>query len=166
LKLTALIILAITFLLTGQYVNLRMKKRVNSLNSLIILIESINSQISFSQKNIMQIIEESVSDGKKDLKMISELIKRQDSDFAENWKKTVELFGKDDCLNSEDKKILCSFGNELGVTDLEGQSNNCRLHIDLLKKQLDSAVKTVREKTRMNTAISLFLASVSVIIFY
>lgn len=155
-----------TFLITGQYVNQRMKKRVNSLNSLIILIETINSQISFSKKNIMQIIDESVSIEGKELRLIRELSKMRDVDFVENWKKSVELFGKFDCLSNDDKKILCSFGNELGVTDLQGQNNNCRLHIDLLKKQLNSATKAVVEKSRMNTAVSLFLASVSVIIFY
>ncbi len=72
----------------------------------------------------------------------------------------------DDSLDKEDAKILLSFGNSLGVTDVEGQENNCRLHILMLEKQLKTAEENLREKSKINTALSSFLAFASIIIFY
>lgn len=158
--------MATAFLTTGQYVNFRLKKRVDSLNNLIVLIENINSQITFSQKSIMNVINDSSSNNENELRIIKEFVKNQHLDLTDNWQNSVNSFGRYDCLNEEDRKILFSFGKELGTTDLQGQRNNCNLHIDLLKKQLESAAKTVREKSKMNTAVSFFLASVSVIILY
>ncbi len=153
-------------MLIGQFANLKIKKRVSALKDLVFLVENINSQIMFSKKNISEIISDLVCDHSIKLKIISELEKNCDNNFSENWHKSVTTFAKQDCLKSEDEKILLSFGKSLGVTDLQGQSNNCNLHIDMLKKQLNKAEEKMTEKTRINTAISSFMAVAAVIIFY
>ncbi len=153
-------------ILTGQYANKSMKKRVLSLKQLIVFVENVNSQISFSKKTIQEIIRELSCSGEMKLKTITELAKKKDGDFSENWRNSVRDFSTDDCLNNEDVKILTSFGNSLGVTDLDGQINNCRLHINMLEKQLKDAEEKLKEKSKVNTAMSMFLAMASVIIFY
>lgn len=153
-------------LLSGQLVNRRMKKRVSSLEELIIFIEGINSQISFSKRSITDIITELSCFGGIKLKTICDLSDSENPDFSEKWKNSVEKFSSDDCLKKEDEKILLSFGRSLGVTDLQGQSNNCRLHISMLEKQLEKARKELEEKSKTNSALSLFMALAVIIIFY
>lgn len=154
------------FLAAGQLANRRMKKRVSSLEELIILIEGINSQISFSKRSITDIISDLSCFGEMKLKTMRELSLSENPDFSEKWKKSVESFSSDDCLKKEDEKILLSFGRSLGVTDLQGQSNNCRLHISMLEKQLEKARKELEEKRKTNSALSLFMALAVIIIFY
>ena len=166
LKITALVFLASAFVLTGQYANIRLKKRLSSLENLVIFIEGINSQISFSQNNITDIMKNLNDSANHNLKIINELIDMSGNDFTKNWEKSVEMFSRYDCLNKEDKNILLSFGKTLGVTDLQGQSNNCRLHIGMLNRQLSSARENVRDRSKINTAISAFFAVAAVIIFY
>ncbi len=150
----------------GQYANLRMRKRISSLKQLIILVEGINSQISYSRRNISEIIEDlSFGEGTK-LKTICELINNKSIDFSENWRNSFMEYSSNDCLNEDDKKILLSFGKVLGVTDLQGQNSNCLLHKTMLEKQLKNAEDKLKEKSQINTALSSFLALASVIIFY
>lgn len=154
------------FILAGQLVNKRIKKRVASLEEMILFIEGINSQISFSRNNIETIINDLSSVGDMKLKTICELSKNNNSDFSEKWRDAVEKYYREDCLKTEDKKILISFGKSLGVTDLQGQSSNCRLHLSMLEKQLAKAQKEVEEKLKTNSALSLFMALAVVIILY
>ncbi len=142
-----------------------MKKRISSLQQFIIFIEGINSQISFSKRNIEEIIYDLSCIGETKLKTICELSKNDNPDFSGKWRESVEKFSADDCLKGEDGKILLSFGKSLGVTDLQGQSSNCRLHIAMLEKQLVKAQQEFDEKSKTNSALSLFLALAVIIIF-
>lgn len=143
-----------------------MRKRISSLNQLIVLIENVDSQISFSKKTIQEIIENISLKEEMKLKMICELSRDESGDFLSAWRNSVKSFYSDDCLDKEDAKILLSFGNSLGVTDVEGQKNNCRLHISMIEKQLKTAEENLKEKSKINTALSSFLALASIIIFY
>lgn len=154
------------FILSGQYINKRMRKRISSLKILLVFIENINSQISFSKKTIQEIIQSVSSKEEMKLKMICELSGDKSGDFLGAWRNAVSRFYSEDCLNKEDAKILLSFGNSLGVTDVEGQENNCRLHISMIEKQLKYAEDNLKEKSKINTALSSFLALASFIIFY
>lgn len=162
----ALSLPATVFILAGQLVNKRIKKRVTSLEEMIIFVEGINSQILFSKNNIETIISDLSHACEIKLKTICELSKNNNPDFPEKWRNSVEKFYRDDCFKTEDKKILISFGKNLGVTDLQGQSNNCRLHLSMLEKQLIRAQKDAEEKLKTNSALSLFLALAVVIILY
>lgn len=157
---------AAVLLMLGQLANGRMKKRVTALEELIIFIEGINSQISFSKRNIEEIISDLSCGSERKLKTICELSESNNPDFSEKWRESVERFYFDDCLKKEDEKILLSFGKSLGVTDLQGQKNNCALHISMLEKQLEKAQTELTSKTKTNTAMSLFIALAVIIIFY
>ena len=158
MKVSALLIIAAVIMLTGQYLNMKLKKRVLSLKRFILLIEGIDSQIIFSKRKILQIIEELISKDENYLKTMSALVVMDDGNFLENWQKAIDENSKCDAFNDEDKKIIMSFGKSLGVTDLDGQNKNCRIHIELLKKQLLSAETDVKEKLKINTAVSSFFA--------
>jgi len=152
-------------ILAGQYVNRRMKKRIFSLRQLIVLIENIDSHISYSRKNIFEIISDLIGREEVKLRIMSELIKCDNGNFSDNWKNSVENFSSEDCLNKEDENILKSFGKSLGITDTNGQTSNCRLHKVMLEKQLNDAEEKLKEKSKVNTAVSFFLAVSAVIIF-
>ncbi len=141
-----------------------MRKRILSLNNYIFLVESINSQIMYSQKDIIQIINELTCSGDIDLIAMHELNKENVMDFDESWKKAIVTYGKRDGLIKNDEKILISFGLALGTTDVVGQNNNCRLHIDMLKKQLLSAEDNFKSRSKIVTAISVCSALIVLII--
>ena len=165
MKIIALFLVAMVLILAGQYANLRMKKRIVSLRQLIVMIENIDSHISFSRKTIGEIISNLICGEKVKLKVMSELLKCDNGNFSDNWKNSVENFSSEDCLNIDDKNILLSFGKSLGITDTKGQTSNCMLHKAMLEKQLNEAEEKLKEKEKVNTAVSFFLALSAVIIF-
>ena len=165
-RMIALFLVGSFFVLTGQHFNKRMRKRISSLKQLLVFIENINSQISFSKMTIQEIIGSITLKEEMKLKMIDELSRDENGDFQSAWRNSVNTYYSDDSLDKEDAKILLSFGNSLGVTDVAGQENNCRLHISMLEKQLAAAESNLKEKSKINTALSTFLALASVIIFY
>ena len=83
-----------------------MKKRIFSLRQLIVLIENIDSHISYSRKNIFEIISDLIGREEVKLRIMSELIKCDNGNFSDNWKNSVENFSSEDCLNKEDENIL------------------------------------------------------------
>ena len=89
INLLSIILVATVFILTGQYYNCRMRKRILSLNNYIFLVESINSHIMYSQKDIIQIINELTCSGDIDLIAMHELNKENVMDFDESWKKAI-----------------------------------------------------------------------------
>ena len=166
MKTTAILLIAVVSVLAGQYANIRMKKRISSLRDLIVLIEHIDSHISYSKNTIFEIIRDFTLSADVKLKIMSELIKSENMNFSDNWNVSIIKHYRYDCLNKEDEKILLSFGKALGVTDIRGQCSNCRLHKTMLEKQLDCAEEKLKEKSKVNTALSFFLALSVVIIFY
>lgn len=165
MKIVSVFLVSAVLVLIGQYANVRMKRRIVSLRELIILVENIDSHISYSKSTIQEIIEDLTSSADIKLKFLKELIKYESGNFSDNWRNSVRMFHGDDCLNKEDEKILLSFGNTLGVTDIKGQNSNCRLHRTMFEKQLNDAEEKLKEKSRVNTAVSFFLALSVVIIF-
>ncbi len=152
--------------MTGQHANFTLKKRISSLKQLVVLIEGLNSQISFTKKPVSEIISSMTCSGDVKLKTMCEFSKMSHENFFENWKKAIEKYYIFDCLSDEDSRILLSFGKNLGITDLDGQKNNCRLHLTMLEKQLSNAEKNLNEKAKINTALSAFFALAVMIIFY
>lgn len=112
----------------------------------------------------MQIIHEITSSDSVKLISMDNLVADMSSDFSEGWKNSIIKFGRTDSLCEDDKQILISFGYALGVTDLSGQTDNCRLHINMLKKQLVSAEEALKSKSRIITTISICCAFVVLII--
>ena len=143
-----------------------MRKRISSLNSYIFLVEGINSQIAYSKKNIIQIINELVGSGNISLHSMIELAKEKDIDFDECWKDVIVTYSRNDGLNKSDEKILLSFGSALGTTDIDGQNNNCKLHADMLKKQLLSAESELKSKSKIVTAMSICSGFIVLIILF
>lgn len=166
MKIIALALVSLVLVLIGQYANLRLKKRIASLKEYILLIESINSQISFSKKSISQIISDFIDKSNVNLKTLCELKEDMNINFHECWENAIEKYAGFDALNNEDKNILLSFGKNLGTTDLNGQINNSKLHVLMLEKQLKTAEENLSGKLKINTALSTVSALGLIIILY
>ncbi len=163
---TAVFIVAVSVLLIGQYLNSKIKKRIISLKHFILLLENINSQISFSKKNIDEIIHDFEYSSDVKMKTMCELNSNLNGNFHENWKCSIEKYAQQDCLSKEDINILLSFGKNLGTTDLQGQINNVKLHIGMLEKELKNAEDNLSGKLKINTALSTASALLLIIILY
>lgn len=81
-------------------------------------------------------------------------------DFSGAWRSGIDVSS---CgLNADDKRLLYSFGDALGTTDVSGQISLCRLHARLLEERLGQARREKEKKgkasTSLGTLAGVFLA--------
>lgn len=72
----------------------------------------------------------------------------ENSDFSLSWKKSL---GEMKTLSHDDVKLLYSFGEALGTTDVSGQVSICKLHAKLFEERLRQAKEDIRLHARMYT---------------
>lgn len=68
----------------------------------------------------------------------------------------VQLTAPSMHLAGEDRRLLLNFLQSLGATDLSGQMDHCRMHAELLGRQLEAARKDYGEKNRLYVSLGLF----------
>ena len=60
---------------------------------------------------------------------------------------------------------MCSFGEKLGITDVEGQLKHIELYKGLAKAHLDDSKKDITEKSRLYKTMGFFVgAAVALIV--
>lgn len=79
------------------------------------------------------------------------------------WEKAVKENIKKTALNEEDEKILVSFGQMLGNSDLDGQINNIRLTINHLKLQEQKAEESRKKYETMYMTLGM-LGGITIVI--
>ena len=137
MKFLGLISILISSILVGLYIRSVFKKRVESLEQTVNMIDLIESQLSYINTDVYVLLELLAHHrGLNQLSFLSDCLTRMSDgeDFDASWQESLQGFVSP--LNREDKDILCSFGYQLGKSDLQGQISNCKLHRERLSSQL------------------------------
>lgn len=140
MKSFGLILILLCSCLSGAMIKKQMNKRIVLLRKIQLFIEYIDTQIGFMNTDIISLLSSVNSNSNfGDLLFINECINNLSvtDSFEDAWIKSVKNFHSP--LKAEDKRILCSFGSQLGKTDTDGQISNCRLHIQQLENQITEA---------------------------
>lgn len=136
----------ICFVMTGQLLRLQFKGRVEYLEKTILMIEIIQTQLSFVNSDITSLLimlcENRSLNKLVFIKKCKELI-NNDIPFEKAWEESIKSFSSS--LSNNDKSILISFGSQLGKSDLQGQINNCLLHKQRLEFQLNNAQSQMKK---------------------
>lgn len=89
----------------------------------------------------------------------------QEHDFPHAWKTCVLSAWKQKNISMQEKDILLSFGQSLGISDIEGQISNCDTHIDLLNCALVKARDEKENKGKLCTTLGLLSGLGAAILF-
>lgn len=140
------LILVILTTLVGYSFSLRLHNRKEVLLSLVESFEKMKNLISFSGYDIDRVILLSFS-GVPGFDFDSS--ESSAKSLSERWEESVKSFIREAKLRTCDEEVLLRFGERLGVTDTEGQLNNCELYIGLLKELHISAKEEVENKSKL-----------------
>lgn len=164
MKIFSLILIFIFSASVGFYLKFRIQKREKSLEQCILLLENINTKISFTNADMSRIITDFSRDS--DLVFLRRFEGLEDiSNIKERWSRALKEGGFSDCLKKDDGDILLSFGNILGITDAAGQKNNCVIHIKLLENSLNEARDENIKKGKLVSSLCL-LTGLSIILLF
>ena len=74
---------------------------------------------------------------------------RAGKDFPAAWQKGIAGCGKGHGLKKEDLDLLASFGQGLGVTDVEGQVAHCALYLEMAEERYSQAKEEKGKKGKL-----------------
>ena len=74
-----------------------------------------------------------------------------------SWGNAVENIRGRYGLKPEDIDVIKGLGENLGVSDIEGQLSNCKLNIDMANTYLESAREEKKRKSKLYLMLGLFI---------
>ena len=80
------------------------------------------------------------------------------------WKKAVADISDGYALKHEYKQLLCSFGEKLGITDVEGQLKHIELYKGLANAHLDDSKNEIKQKSRLYKTMGFFVGTAAALV--
>ena len=161
LKFLLFVVLMLSSTFLGYWFALRLSRRSSDLLALTESLEKIKTHISFGSFEIARVICESFQNA-ENFEVFTDTT--GSNDFYMWWKKCVSALSMCTALNKEDKRLLYRFGENLGVTDTEGQLSHCDLYIKLFNVQLKKAREAEEKNTKLYKILGFSLGCTIVLI--
>ncbi len=129
--------------MAGMSARNQMKKRIVILRQFLLLLETVQTQISFINTDLFSLF--SYLSENKSINELTFVTKCFESlsktdDFELLWADCINNFKSP--LTKDDSAIILSFGRQLGKSDTEGQIRNCQIH----KYQIENQITDAEEK--------------------
>ena len=168
MKSFAIILTAAVICITGNYFSRLKIKRVKILESFVMFIKYLRTQMEFSKQPIERIIGQAVESGEfENCGFLGGCHKKIKSGvgLTDAWKDSVDKFFGCSPLTAEDCRTLKDFSNALGSSDIGGQIRNCDTYIGILELNIDSLKKSTDKSVKIINTLSLFAAAFVIIFF-
>lgn len=154
-----LLVAATTF--AGFKKSQRLYKRRNFLNDFLVFLDALATNIRYSKDELTVILSKSEDSFGK---VVYNSYKETNGCFYERWKKAVADISDGYSLKHEDKQLLCSFGEKLGITDVEGQLKHIELYRGLAEAHLEDSRKDIAEKSRLYRIMGFFAGTAAALV--
>ncbi len=161
IKIIGCILIVAATTLSGFKKSQRLYKRRDLINDFLIFLDSLATNIRYSTDELSVILSKSEDSFGK---TIYNSYKETNGSFFERWKKSVISATQDYYLKHEDKQLLCSFGEKLGITDVEGQLKHIELYKNLATAHLEDSKKDITEKSRLYRTMGFFVGTATALI--
>lgn len=168
MKTAGLIIVSAIICFTGNYFSKRKTQAVKILETTVLFIKYIKTQIGFIRTPLEKIFES--ADKTKEFiccKYIKNTYEKLEKGlpFENAWISCINEFYSEAPIDENTKQMLISFANVLGESDINGQMQNCDTYIGLFEEKI-SALKNKTEKSvKLINTMTVFAASFIVILF-
>ena len=132
----------------GLYCSVRLKKRKQTLEQAVLLLDEIQIKIGYQALPVCEILAGAAESGSYGrLEFLNELSGiSDDGNFHRKWEDGIK---NSDGFSDEDKAILLALGNGLGGSNINGQLSLLQTHRALLERQLAAADDEYGRKGRM-----------------
>lgn len=157
------------FVLSGNYLGRLIDKRIEALNSAVLLIKEIKTRINYQKISLYEIINDILSEGP--YRQFSELKKTElyvsdGMSFSDSWSKCVDESAELRVLKNDERALLKSFAKQLGASDMEGQNENFDTYIELISQKAKLLEKDRLNRVKLCNSIGLLLGITTFILFY
>lgn len=162
-------LIALICLITGFFTGKRCLERVKIIESIVLMIKTIKTQIEFSRLPVLNLFEYlgECKDFSK-LTFLSDTVQlmKKGEDFITSWNKAVTVFSESTSLDSDEITLLRSFANGLGNSDLSGQMSNCDTYINLFELKLGTLKAKSESTVKICNSLGFMSAALVIIVFY
>ncbi len=127
--------------LLGNWFSAKLFRRTRYLRDILSGISRMKTNVCFGSLDVFRALEESFPEFKynSDKELSAE----------EYWNLFVDSIPKSSGLCKADREIIKGFGKNLGITDTEGQLNNCELYSELISERLKISKEEEISKSRL-----------------
>lgn len=125
-------------------------KRVKLLGNCITMIKNFSVDLGYCNETVFMITEKAAKcDELKDLTFLAQVSECIDGDFSVNWSDAVDMFLIKSALHKSDADLLKSFGNKLGTTDCNHQTQMCDEYIKRFEERYKYEKDRLSERVRL-----------------
>lgn len=139
--------LVLSATLLGNCFSERLTNRRKSIASLIEALSRMKAYLSFGEYEVFRLVKESFS-GVKVFDAFC-VCDETEADFTSWWRNNVLSLDKSTGLTREDKELLLRFGENLGITDTDGQIAHLELYAQLFAENLACAKEAEKTKGKL-----------------
>lgn len=158
IKVIGVLIVISSSTLVGIYFSDRLKSRLKEIKYIIYMFEQISVLIRYKALTVYEII-----DYLKENKICSQLnfIKlfknKEDISFEEQWCESID--NSQTYITKEDKKLLKSFGNVFGTSDVDGQLSDIELYKHNFIKIENDANEEFEKKSKLYKSLGIIIGA-------
>ena len=146
-------------------------ERTRFLSNLIYALQILETEIVYTNTPLPEVLIKTANKTSSEITRIFEntaniLLRKEGYIFSEAWKKAIDESNNIKKINQEDKELLISLGNGLGISNTQDQIK----HIDLvragIKRNYESSLISQKKNTRLYKNLGLLLGLTIVVIFF
>lgn len=169
MKVTGLSLLSVLIIFAGNTLAKRKLKRIELLDSISLMIKTVNSQIIYSRLSVPKLLEFiENSEEFSELKFIGCARKLLDegADYKTAWYEAMQEYMKSFPVTRDDSEMLIAFFSGLGSTDIEGQKSNCETYSNLFELKSNGLRKKAEASSKIYNCLGMLTAALVFIILY
>ena len=159
IKILGLIFVVAASGLAGLLMSSNLSKRVNEIETSILLLEKMQTYLRYSKIPTSELIRSlAYNENFIALTFLKECNRKieQGDAFPEAWKSGLRLW-RDTRMNEKDKEILSGVSDILGSSDSESQMNSLELTASLLKQNLKEALEEKNTTGKLYRSLGLLI---------
>lgn len=162
-------LLGTSLAMIGQYLAFRLRKRVELLDRIMLMLNIIESQVNFlatpSAELFKYLSEMNEFKALRFLNVCAEKIQSGET-FPDSWKQSLMPKSNVRYLTDNDVELLNFFGESFGKADIKGETSNCTYFKSLLKENIRSARNCKDKYGKLYSGLGLLVGVAIVIVLY
>ncbi len=165
MKFVGMIIVVLSGALAGISVSEKYSKRVKFLRSYIDLLMHLKSEISYSEKTILEILKNYCCDNFLKSKLNLCLKETEIKSLANSWEHVFSNINSETGITKEENSMIINFGKELGSYSISEQINHINHYLDLFNIHIRDAESQLRNKGKLPIIMGICLSFAASLMF-
>ncbi len=142
-------ILVFSATLLGNWFSQRLFRRTRYLQGMLEGINRMKTNVCFGNLDVFRAVGDSFPAFRDN--------SCEETSAEEYWASLIDSIPKSSGLSKADREVLKGFGRNLGVTDTEGQLNNCELYSGLVLERIKISKEEEASKSRLYRVLGFSL---------